>query len=257
MKYIIIFLVYQFINNIIHALYLTPNQYNLVLKIIKNPETSEKERYIINNILYKSYENWAVNKAIKFKNLHAYKCSNIKISDLILYSKYGLYKSIINYKGHIPFTNYSSIYINSELCKTITDHFSLSSLPKYLRKQSKANMNQEQRKVYKKQLYTIINLDNWQLEKYNLKQNKNLMSEKMLENIIQQQEFQIIWNIINTNLDIFSKRVMNYKYNFYFNKLRSNKHIAELMCCSEETIRINLLRSKETLKNIREKEDIE
>jgi hypothetical protein len=45
-----------------------------------------------------------------------------------------------------------------------------------------------------------------------------------------------IWENIN-NLDPFSKRIIYLKYDIDFNKVRSNKIISELMCCSEETIR--------------------
>ena len=35
----------------------------------------------------------------------------------------------------------------------------------------------------------------------------------------------------------FRKRILYLKYFFYYNRVLSNKHVAELMCCSEETVR--------------------
>ena len=49
------------------------------------------------------------------------------------------------------------------------------------------------------------------------------------------------------NLAPFSKRIMYLKYDKDFNKIRSNKIISHLMCCSEENIRKNL---QETLKRL-------
>lgn len=55
-----------------------------------------------------------------------------------------------------------------------------------------------------------------------------------------------LWEKIE--LDSFSKRVFQYKYDIYFNTIRSNREISELMCCSEETIRMNLKKTRENLK---------
>ena len=52
---------------------------------------------------------------------------------------------------------------------------------------------------------------------------------------------------VRDNLDAFSKRIMYLKYDNEFNKIRSNKIIGELMCCSEENIRQNL---RKTLQKI-------
>ena len=140
MQYIRIFYLLQLLNIITAELYLTSNQYNLIQRVIQNPLTTKIERNVVNNILFQSYENWSVHKTLEFKKMHAYKCKYIKNSELILYGKYGLYKSIVKYNGYSSFTNYSSIYINGELNRAITDAFSLSILPKTLRQKSKKKL---------------------------------------------------------------------------------------------------------------------
>ena len=75
------------------------------------------------------------------------------------------------------------------------------------------------------------------------------MKTNHLENISKYQMLIEIWSIIN-NLDIESQKIMKYKYNFHLEKLRSNSHVAELMCCSDETIRKKLL----IIQNIIQKE---
>ena len=83
-------------------------------------------------------------KAYEFKKKNYFKCSRIPSDELILYSKIGLYKSIVNYKGNSDFTYYSSLYIRYELIKALTDSFSLSILPKKIRMESKANYTLEE-----------------------------------------------------------------------------------------------------------------
>jgi hypothetical protein len=61
--------------------------------------------------------------------------------------------------------------------------------------------------------------------------------------------FYEIWNVINDVLDPFSKKIFNYKYDYFFNEINSNKKIGYLMCCSEETVRQNLKKTKILLSN--------
>jgi hypothetical protein len=97
------------------SLYLNNYQLRLITNLLQNPLLQNKERESINKILYKSYENWAVKKALEFKTLHSYKCQDIKMNELILSSKMGLFKSIKKYNGKFNLINYSSIFVNSEL----------------------------------------------------------------------------------------------------------------------------------------------
>lgn len=56
-----------------------------------------------------------------------------------------------------------------------------------------------------------------------------------------------LWNIINgLDVDEQDKKIMKYKYNFYFQKLRSNQEIGDLLGYSSETIRkkINKIKNR-------------
>ena len=218
-----------------NSLYLSNENYRLIIKLIKTPSLTILQRKSINKILYNSYENWAVSKALEFKKTHYYKCKDINPTDLILSSKYGVYKSIIKYNGKISFTNFSNIYLLSELYKVITDHYSLSMLPKSHRNKSKKHLTKEAIIQYKKLVYieslSVHNM--WQTDKIH---SDNTIVEKIYYN----DRINDFWNIVNNNLDPFMKRVFYLKYNYEFTKIRSNKVISELMCCSEENIRITL-----------------
>ena len=218
-----------------NSLYLTNENYRLIVKLIKTPSLTILQRKSINKILYNSYENWAVSKALEFKQIHNYKCKDINPSELILSSKYGLYKSIIKYNGKISFTNFSNIYLLSELYKVVTDRYSLSMLPKSHRIKNKKNFTKRAIIQYKKLVYTeSVSIKNmWQIDKTH---SENTIVEKIYHN----DRINDFWNIVNNNLHPFMKRVFYLKYNYEFTKIRSNKIISELMCCSEENIRITL-----------------
>jgi DNA-directed RNA polymerase sigma subunit (sigma70/sigma32) len=227
--------------NLVKSLHLNNYQINLINNLIQNPLLQNKEREKVNLILYKAYEKWAIKKAIDFKTLHKYKCANIKTQELVLSSKMGLFKSIKKYNGKFNFINYSSIYVNSELLKTITETYSLSILPKSFRRKSKANISIEDSIKYNNFLNTELSC---QYKKWKL----DLMfvsDEDVLGKIIKKNEEEEKIKKITENLSSFSKRVLYLKYNYNDNLILSNKSVSELMCCSEETVRKSLEKIKQ------------
>lgn len=189
----------------------------------------------IREILFTKYQTWTIHQAYEFKRYHCYKCRNINIEDLTLYSLQGLQKAVNRYNGSSYFHTYANKYILWQLYQGLTDLQPITILSKSIRKRSLKNGNRNQ---YKKLLNTqFIGFDYyWIFEK---KQELNSLE-------IERRNIDELWEKIE--LDLFSKRVFQYKYDIYFNKIRSNREISELMCCSEETIRMNLKKSREILK---------
>lgn len=243
--YLLIILTFNFFMYV-HSLYLNKYQFTILNDIIKNPLTPNYHREKSKEILYKSFESWAIKQAYEFKKLHKYKCSNIVTDDLIIASKLGLFKAIEKYNGTNSFIAYAYIYIKSELLKALTEQFSLSIIPKSYRIKSKTNISNDELLLYKKRLsIKLIHHDNnWQFDKIYEKNNKN----DILDNIHDNSELERIINIINISLTPFSKRVFFLKYNIDFKVIRSNRYIANLMCCSEEHIRKNLIESSNKIK---------
>jgi hypothetical protein len=195
-----------------------------IQKYIGDKKFTYRERQIINKHIFKNYDNWAIKQAKLFRNRHRYKCiqKNIKLDELIFYSRIGLYKSIEKYNGFSSFTNYSIYYVNGELNQALSDAFALSILPKTFRLKNKSNLTDLEKIRYKKLLYTnsaqIELVANARKYDYNIR------------------PFQDIWCEIG-QMNIFDKRVFELKYDFFLNKQLSNKKISILMCCSEEHIR--------------------
>jgi RNA polymerase sigma factor (sigma-70 family) len=222
---------------------------NSITNLIKNNNLNCEQRDILNKVLYLSYEKMAIKQANNFKKFHSFKCKNICRDELILSSKIGLFKSTKKYNGNSSFIYFSQIYIRSELLKTLTTHYSLSPLPKSIRIKNKKNYSDDKMVEYKKNLdiKLIDYSNNWQFDKI---YNKNKYNEieilneyELIENINE------LWVKIN-KLDPFIKRIFHLRFDYEFNIIRSNKNIGELMCCSEENVRKNLVNSIKQMANI-------
>jgi hypothetical protein len=118
------------------SLHLNGYQIKMINNLLKNPDLRSLDREKINSVLYIAYEKFAIKKALEFKSVHKYKCTNMQKEEIILSSKIGLFKAIQKYNGKYDFINYATIYINSELFRLLTDKYSLSSLPKSYRSAS-------------------------------------------------------------------------------------------------------------------------
>jgi len=232
--YVLLFLF--FIKNIT-SLHLNNFQIKIIKSAIQNPELSLKQREKINYILYKAYEKWSISKAIEFKSIHKHKCSNIKLEELVFASKIGLFKSLQKYNGKYDLINYSSIYIKSELLRVLTDTYSSSIVPKTFRKKNKSNMTKIERDKYNflLEVKPIVSYEQWKCDL--IFQNKENTPNQIFE------RKEMFYELLNNHnlFSEFTKRVIYLKYLFYTNNIPSNKHISELMCCSEETIRQELL----------------
>ncbi len=215
-----------------YALYISPNNHKILSSLFRNPNLEFNQKQKINKIMYLGYENWAAKRAFEFKRKHYYKCSRISNDELLLYAKCGLYKSILNYKGNSNFTNYSIIYVDSELKRALSDSYSLSILPKNVRLASKKNMNDEEKENYKKLLNVETRSD---ISHWHYKKKINMDFELDLY------DYYDIWNKINNFFDASTRRIIFLKYNYKFEVIRSNRRVAELMCYSEEHIRQRLI----------------
>ena len=228
---------------VIESLHLNNNQIVMINNLIRNPDLKSQEREKINIILYKAYEKFAIKKASDFKLLHKFKCSDIKKDELILVSKIGLFKSIKKYNGKHNILHYSSIYINSELLKLLTEKYSLSILPKKYRSKSKISLSKTELIRYKNLLNINLSVlyEPWQIDLI-FKNNEDILN-KLNEKYEEIEKLNLLYN----ELSPFTKRIIYLKYYFYQNEIISNKYVAILMCCSEETIRIELLKVKEKI----------
>ena len=211
-----------------YALHLSPINHKILNKLIRSGEISPSTRKILNKMLFLGYEKWAEKQAYEFKKKNYYKCTRVPMDELVNYAKCGLHKCTLNYNGYSNFTNYASIYVNFELKQALTDSYSLSILPKKMRVSSKANMTEIEKEDYKKMLHIETRSNPSFL--YDNKQQTPIDVYNKYESNYE------LWVKLN-ELDPFIKRCLHLKYSYDFKQIRTNKQVAEMMCCSSETIR--------------------
>jgi len=223
--------------------YLTTTQWEHIRSLLNNPDKTENIKKTIRNVIYKKYYKWAINEAYQFKRKYYKICRNVNIKDLILYSQIGIIQSIQKYNASFPFNTHVKLYVFSNLCIGISKIIPLNSIP--IQNRISKKWRNKNKYLYKKLTSTIFYgkddfkiENNYRLTIFNDNLNKNNYECKINS----------IWNKIYT-LKPYSIRIFKLKYDYNLNKILSNKKISELMCCSEETIRKDLNKTIEFLKN--------
>jgi len=179
------------------TLHLTPKQMYLARGILMNPRTTPAQRASVQSLLYTSYEKWAIKQAQEFKSRYP-SCKNIPAKDFVLSGKLGLFKSSQKYNGTTQFTRFSEIYVKSELIRTLIRHS--KSIATSLAEPEEVESTHESTPSSNNEFYRKA------------------------------------WEYINS-FDAFTKRVVHLKYDPELAVKSSNRQIANIMCCSEETVR--------------------
>lgn len=150
------------------------------------------------------------------------------------------------------------IYIQGELYKGITELYPICSISKEERKKRKTvsredyqNLTSDEkklvfmkRKMYKRLIDTkFIGKEDWIIDK-NRDDDFIDGSNINLQSISERDKYEKVWYQINnlSSISPFQKRIFQLKYDFYLNKIHTDREIGELMVCSEEYVRINLSR---------------
>jgi hypothetical protein len=218
---IIIFL--YFIANVYS--YLTVPQWNTINKLIKNKETPVLLRNKINNIIFMNYYNKTRYESYMFK----VKYNLIKTRycrEIDDYAYIGLFKAIQKYDGRGYFYNYAKNIIYFELIKSFSELLNVNILPHYLKHNKKIIIDKE---------------------KYKINYNKNFVFEKKEQDILFYKE-DIIEKV--NHLDIKLQIIFYYKYGIHLDQKVSNKVIAEMLNCSEESIRLKIKKIIKLLSSI-------
>jgi len=208
---------------------LNHQQMKSITRMIQKNTLTINQKNIINKVLYKSYEKWAISQAYQFKKQHSYKCRNIDIQELILSSKIGLYKSIVKYNGNSSFLYFTqSFYIKPELLQILNEYHLTSNIPQYIRIR-----NQYKNKILLQPKFLSISSDELNDHPSSIPPHKTYYYNKINN----------IWNLID-NLSPFLKKYFHLKFDYEMNSIRTNKEVSILLSCSEENIRKKLIKIK-------------
>ena len=211
--------------------YLTKNQWTSIKYILKHPKSTSTMINTCNQILFQHYKHYAYNMAYDFKTTYYKKCRHISFNELKLYASRGLLDAILRYNASMPFSfsKYASIYIKGELYYGMSEMHPLTLLP--ISKRISKKWRTQNLVLYKKMTNTkfMSNYDYYDGLYVSTHKDSDVFVNKYKELIE-------LWNIIN-HLDEEYKKIMKYKYNFYFQKIRSDEEIGDLLGYSGETIR--------------------
>jgi len=211
--------------------YLTKNQWTSIKYILKHPKSTSTMINTCNQILFQHYKYYAYNMAYDFKTTYYKKCRHISLNELKLYASRGLLDAILRYNASMPFSfsKYASIYIKGELYYGMSEMHPLTLLP--ISKRISKKWRTQNLVLYKKMTNTkfMSNYDYYDGLYVSTHKDSDVFVNKYKELIE-------LWNIIN-HLDEEYKKIMKYKYNFYFQKIRSDEEIGDLLGYSGETIR--------------------
>lgn len=182
------------------ALHLTRQQMYSIRGILMHPGATEFHKTQIQNVLYVAYEKWAIKQAVIFKGFHSYKCRDIAVNELVLAGKWGLFKSTARYNGRSTFISYAEIYVHSELLRFMNSRL----------KGKKIGVAED------------VN---------ELESNSDPLDALIPTRLDY---------LKGLNVDSKTRRMFALKFDEENQRIRSNKHVGELMCCSEETVRTAL-----------------
>ena len=204
-----------------NAFHLSPQQIYSIRGLLLRSPLNEEQRASLQNLLYVTHEKWAVKQAVQFKELHSYKCRDISTEELVLSSKLGLLKSSKRYNGLATFVRFSEIYVKSELLRTMTTRLSTTTC--ISKKDRMRSVKNRETSVVPNKIYSYTNSLSSTLPSPYKKQSRSNF-------------YDFAWQYVDT-LDAFTKHIVTLKYDYEFNVKRTNRNIAVIMCCSEETVR--------------------
>lgn len=193
---------------------LSNEQWNSINRILKNKNTGFQNQQIqsqTRNVIYNSYERWAIQQSHVFKAYHSGVCHNIRGDDLAVYGCIGLKKAVQNYNPEKCglFTRYADFYVKGELYRGV------------------------------KKLIPNTPLEG-EIASFEINEANHMdTSSHFLEK----------WITLRENLTALEYRCVTYKYSFDFAAERSNEEVAYLMCCSHETVRMAVKKMKQIMQN--------
>jgi len=186
-------------------------------RCIMMPDIPCRTRHLLEAILYKRYESWAIKIGSNFKKKHYYKCKHIPYHEMSIYSRMGLLNAIRRYqptKETSMFHLYAIHHIRGQLYKGMTDLSPITNVS---------------RKTLRRAGAVYARADHH----YDMLSNRPAVVSSLSANSL--------WEYIEETADPFTRRCITYKFDYDFNTIRSNQEVAYLMECSEETVRKNIL----------------
>lgn len=208
--------------------FITKPQWKYLQKTITHQETTQSMRDKINIILFERHKPLLYSTVNDFTRFHKHKCKYVRKDDIIQYGAMSLHHAIRNYNGQSSFHQYAKLYIKGGMYNAITIHHPITKIPKKQRRTSK----------YSNETKFDVLLSSFENKNEYLGKNTQYLESPLGYKYFNTYESRRLktWRKIN-KLPPFTKRVLYQKFDIDFNVKNSNKYLADLNSCSEETIR--------------------
>jgi len=229
---------------------LTKPQWSLIKSLLSHEKTTPHMRKKLNTIIFDKYRGWAKYKAYQYKKRNFSLCKDIKMTDFTYYAELGLYKSISSYNASYIFYKHAELYISYYLYIGLSELHPGSNLPHRYR------VSKIWKEKNKNLYHALINPILFDTIKEGFIYDNNNIKKNIESEIFKEDLFFNIWRIVYM-LDPLSFHIFTYKYDYHLKKMRTNKHVSELLCYSSEYIRQNLKKTiyiiqKKLIENMRE-----
>jgi len=191
----------------------------------------------INHVLFKHYSKWAVGQAYLFKKKYSRGTYNINPQDLSFYTLNGLWCSIQEYNCSYPFQQYLKIKLHYNLLHGYTKMQPITLVPERIRRRK--NEKKKRDPFYNNRLQPILyGTDDFLID--NNQEKMNVPFETAMDKLF----YIDVWKVLYHTQDSSSFSLLQMKYDFYFNKINSNKKIANILGRSEESVRVKFSKIK-------------
>lgn len=234
--WLILFTILLYISAAYNNKMISKRQWYDLQSYILAKDTTPSMRKKVDHIIFQRHIPIVYKLTYAFRSSHFKKSKNIAQEDMIAFAFKGLNSAVRKYNGNSSFVTYAKIYINGALFDALTEHNPISILTKNERRrkiyrkvgEGKLLTDARQKALQKNEEYFDLRINSYLNTRDYLASNPELKESE--ESYIEK------WKIVNT-FEPFVKRCFHYKFDFYFNRIRTNRHIGELMCCSEELVR--------------------
>jgi len=209
---------------------ITPRHWDYLQSKIVCSQTTPSMKQKIETIVFHRHLPLVYRMTTDFRKFHRRKSQNILLDDMQAFAYKGLLDATRKYNGKHNFVHYAKIYIQGTLYKSLTTHHPISTIPKDIRRKKATHIDSNIYEIRKN-----IYLNKRDTLPSSIEPN-HYYQQNQYSHYSQYSQYNHIWDKIQT-FSPFTSRCFRLKFNFFFRVVRSNKQVAELMCCSEELVR--------------------
>lgn len=202
---------------------LTKIQWSNIQTILQHPQVTSEIKNKVDNIIFHHYLPFAYSECYQFIKFHKHKTKYIPKDDLKHHSCIGLYHATRKYNGKYNFGKFAKIYIRGSLYNCLTKQYVIDKRTKKERRlKNTINYHYQYDVDTPKNMYLGKRCD---------------IAHSTFSDNFEKELYLDIWYKIFTLQKERDKHILFDKFDFSFNRKKTNLELSKKYNCSEETIR--------------------